>query len=134
MRRRRRARARSDDEAPNEAVVTRAEILLAWAETEDLLAWWGCRRRPEETYLELGRRAGTTLRMPLAVEAGAARALTDLAALATKAEYAGLRLDADEGRGAVEAAQTIRRALLRAASGWQRVRLVVDPRTTAGYR
>jgi hypothetical protein len=117
---------------PDETVVARAEVLLAWAETLELLAWWGMRRRPDETYLEFARRAGTELRLPLAFDADAPTSLTHLARAATKAEYAGAGMAASDATDARTAAACLHRALVGSASGWQRARLVLDPRAAIG--
>jgi hypothetical protein len=124
--------APSDPVPTDEAVLVRAEVLLAWAETGDLLAWWGVRRRLNETYVEFAERAGAELRMPLSLDHDAERALSRLATAATKADYSRLGLTAGEGAAATAEAAAIRRALTESATAWQRARRIIDPRVAVG--
>ena len=115
-------------------VVTRAELLLTWSELLDLLAWWGVRRVPSETYRELAHRAAIELRSPLSLEPTAVHALLQLADAATKAEFGiGSMSQAEAEAGARDLA-VVKRALVRSATGVQRLRLVVDPRLSVKVR
>jgi transglutaminase-like putative cysteine protease len=115
-------------------VVTRAEILLSWSELLDLLAWWGVRRLPSETYRELAHRAAIELRGPLSLEPTAVHALIQLADAATKAEFCVGSMSPEEaGAGAIDLA-VVRRALMASATGAQRLRLAVDPRFSVKVR
>jgi transglutaminase-like putative cysteine protease len=116
---------------PDESIVACAEVLLAWAETSELLAWWRTARLPAETYLEFARRAARQLRVPLGFDRDALASLSLLAATATKAEY-GATLSMSEAETAVEAAASVGRALRGSATAWQRCRLALDPRLTIG--
>ena len=129
--RRWRRRGRGAELDPGEAIVARAEILVAWAETTELLAWWRTRRLPAETYQEFARRAATELRVPLSFERGAGASLIQLAAAATKAEFGG-QLSRAESEAAVAGAATVGRSLRGSATTWQRVRFALDPRLAAG--
>jgi hypothetical protein len=117
---------------PDEGVLARAEVLMAWAETGDLLAWWGIRRRANETYAEFADRAGAELRTPLSLDHDAGHALSVLARAATKADYSRAGLTAEEGSTATAQAATIRHALIESATTWQRARRIIDPRVAAG--
>lgn len=59
-----------------------AQVMSMWGETEELLAWWGLRRRPEETFTDLARRAGSMKMDSVQVD------LDALARWATEADYA----------------------------------------------
>jgi transglutaminase-like putative cysteine protease len=111
-----------------EGVLARASILLAWADTMDLLAWWGLRRHPDETYADFARRAGAELRTPLSLDGDAERSLGELARAAAKAEYAATPLTAEEAEAADTQAASIRHGLFASATTWQKARLVLDPR------
>lgn len=115
-------------------VVTRAELLLSWNELLHLLAWWGVRRRPSETYRELAHRAAIELRVPLSLEPTAVHALLRLAEAATKAEFGVGSLSPDEAEQGAAHVAVVRRALLASATGAQRLRLAVDPRLTVKMR
>jgi transglutaminase-like putative cysteine protease len=115
-------------------VVTRAELLLTWSELLDLLAWWGVRRLPSETYRELAHRAAIELRIPLSLEPTAVHALIELADAATKAEFGlGSLTEAEAAEAAIELA-AVKRALLGSATKPQRLRLAVDPRFSVKSR
>jgi transglutaminase-like putative cysteine protease len=116
----------------DEGVLARAEVLMAWAETGDLLAWWGVRRRPNETYTEFADRAVAELRTPLSLDHDAGHSLAVLARAATKADYSRAGLSAEEGSAATAHAATIRHALIESATAWQRARRIIDPRVAAG--
>lgn len=115
-------------------VVTRAELLLHWAELIDLLAWWGVRRRASETYREFAHRAAIELRLPLSQEATAVECLLQLAEAATKAEFGLGSVSPGEVEASAQHLAVIKRALLHSASGAQRLRLAVDPRLTVKVR
>jgi transglutaminase-like putative cysteine protease len=115
-------------------VVTRAELLLMWSELLDLLAWWGVRRIPSETYRELAHRAAIELRSPLSVEPTAVHALLRLADAATKAEFGLGSMSHDESAAAALDLAAVKRALVGAATGVQRLRLAVDPRLSVKLR
>lgn len=115
-------------------VVTRAELLLTWAELIDLLAWWGVRRGPSETYRELAHRAAIELRGPLSLEPTSVNALLQLAESATKAEFGLGSLTAAEAEAAAADLAAVKRALLRSSTARQRLRLKVDPRLTVKVR
>jgi len=123
---------RSPPAPPGPGVIARAEMLLTWTEANDLLAWWGVRRYPSETYLELARRAAVELRGPLGTEPGSARALIGLAAAGSRGEFDSTTLSTDEVEEAARQLATVRRALLGSASPGQKLRLAVDPRLTTG--
>jgi transglutaminase-like putative cysteine protease len=125
-------RSRPASEPADEAVLARAEVLLAWAEVVRLLAWWGVRRRPSETASEFARRAAGELRTPLNIDHSAEGALIKLARAATKADYASIALTAEEAEAATAQAAVVRAALTASATAWQRTRLVIDPRVGAG--
>jgi transglutaminase-like putative cysteine protease len=120
--------------APRPEVVTRAEVLLTWSEAVDLLAWWGIRRRPSETYRELAHRAGIELRGPLSVERDAVHALLELADAGTKAEFGYGQVSDLEVEVAAADLATLKGALLTSASAAQRLRLRVDPRLSVKVR
>jgi hypothetical protein len=111
-----------------EGVLARASVLLAWADTMDLLAWWGLRRHPDETYADFARRAGSELRTPLSLDHDAERSLAELAKAAAKAEYAATALTPEEAEAADAQAACIRHGLFASATTWQKARLVLDPR------
>jgi len=115
-------------------VVTRAELLLTWAEVLDLLSWWGIRRLPSETYRELAHRAAIELRGPLSLEPTAVDALLRLAESATKAEFGLGSLTPQEAQLAAADLTLVKRALMRSATAKQRLRLAVDPRLTVKVR
>jgi hypothetical protein len=115
-------------------VVTRAEVLLTWSELLDLLAWWGVRRRPSETYRELAHRAALELRGPLSLEPTSVGLLLDLAEAATKAEFGMGSITPEEADAVAADLAVVRRALVRSATGAQRIRLVVDPRFSVKVR
>ena len=115
-------------------VVNRAEVLLTWSELLDLLAWWGVRRRPSETYRELAHRAALELRGPLSLEPTSVSLLLGLAEAATKAEFGVGSITPEEADGAAANLAVVKRALLRSATSAQRIRLVVDPRFTVKVR
>jgi hypothetical protein len=94
----------------------------------DLLAWWGLRRHPDETYADFARRAGSELRTPLSLDHDAERSLAELAKAAAKAEYAATALTAEEAEVADTQAACIRHGLFASATTWQKARLVLDPR------
>jgi transglutaminase-like putative cysteine protease len=139
LRRRRRERRRQYAIAPQEsapldpaeAIVARAEVLVAWAETTELLAWWRTRRQPAETYQEFARRAVKELRVPLSFDRQASASLIALATAATKAEFGG-RVTAADAEMAIEGAASVARSLRASATAWQRCRLAVDPRLSLG--
>ncbi|MDQ6949208.1 MAG: DUF3488 and transglutaminase-like domain-containing protein, partial [Actinomycetota bacterium] len=110
------------------SVVTRAELLLAWSQLVDLLAWWGVRRLPSETYRELAHRAAIELRRPLSIEPEAVHSLLTLADAATKAEFGLGVMTKEEAEAGASDLAAIKRALLGSATGAQRLRLAVDPR------
>jgi transglutaminase-like putative cysteine protease len=116
---------------PGEEIVARAEVLVAWAETVELLAWWRTRRRPAETYQEFARRAAVDLRVALGFDRGAAQSLVELGSAATKAEFGG-RLSIAEAESAVKAAASVSHSLRSSATRWQRCRLAIDPRLAVG--
>jgi hypothetical protein len=111
----------------DEAVIARAQALLAWTETVELLAWWRIVRHPAETYGEFARRAARELRVPLGFDRDATAGLGLLAEAATKADYS-RGLSAAEAHAAARAAASVERALRGSATTWQRWRLAVDPR------
>ncbi|MDQ1371019.1 MAG: hypothetical protein QOF20_3372 [Acidimicrobiaceae bacterium] len=115
-------------------VVTRAELLLTWSELLDLLAWWGVRRLPSETYRELAHRAAIELRGPLSLEPTAVHALLELADAATKAEFGLGSLTEVEAHDAAVELSAVKRALLGSATKPQRLRLAVDPRFSVKSR
>ena len=118
----------------DEAVIARAEVLLAWAEATELLAWWGVRRRPSETYMEFGRRAVEALRLPLSFDPDAARSVLSLARGGTMAEFSSLPITTAEANSAGEALAALKRALISSAPALQKWRLVLDPRVTVTRR
>jgi hypothetical protein len=100
----------------------------------DLLAWWGVRRIPSETYREFAHRSAIELRGPLSLEPNAVHAVLQLADAATKAEFGLGSMSPQEAEaGAVDLA-TVKRALLGSASNAQRLRLAVDPRLSVKVR
>jgi len=115
-------------------VVARAELLLTWSEVMDLLAWWGVRRLPSETYRELAHRGGIELRGPLSYEPNAVHALIELADAGTKAEFGFGSMSQEEADAAAEQLAVVKRALLGSASSAQRFRLAVDPRLSVKVR
>jgi hypothetical protein len=115
-------------------VVARAELLLTWSEMVDLLAWWGVRRLPSETYRELAHRGGIELRGPLSYEANAVHALIELADAGTKAEFGFGSMSTEESEEAAANLAVVKRALLGSASSAQRLRLAVDPRLSVKVR
>ncbi len=125
---------RSPPARPGPGVIARAEMLLTWTEATDLLAWWGIRRYPSETYLELARRAAVALREPLRGEPEAARALFRLAEAGTRGEFDVSTLTAEEMRDAARQLATLRQALLGSATAGQKLRLAIDPRLTTRSR
>ena len=116
----------------DEAVVFRAEALLAWAEATELLTWWGVRRRPSETYLEYGRRAVEGLRLPLSFDPDASRAVLGLARAGTMAEFSAQPISPAEASQTAEALAALKRALISCAPALQKARFVLDPRVTLG--
>ncbi len=115
-------------------VVTRAEVLLTWSELLDLLAWWGVRRLPSETYRELGHRAAIELRGPLSLEPTAVHAMLQLADAATKAEFGFGSMTPAEAEATAADLAVVKRALLGAATSAQRLRRAVDPRMATKLR
>jgi transglutaminase-like putative cysteine protease len=109
-------------------VVTRAEVLLTWSEALDLLAWWGVRRLPSETYRELAHRAAIELRGPLSLEPASVHALLQLADAATKAEYGLGSMTVEEADATALQVAAVKRALVGSATSGQRLRLALDPR------
>jgi hypothetical protein len=109
-------------------------LLLTWSELLDLLAWWGVRRLPSETYRELAHRAAIELRGPLSLEPTAVHALLELADAATKAEFGLGSLTEVEAHDAAVELSAVKRALLGSATKPQRLRLAVDPRFSVKSR
>jgi transglutaminase-like putative cysteine protease len=115
-------------------VVTRAEVLLSWSEVLDLLAWWGVRRRPSETYRELAHRAAIELRLPLSLEPNAVHALLEVADAATKAEFGAGSMSQLEAEAGAANLAVVRRTLIGSATNTQRLRLAIDPRLSVKVR
>ncbi|MDQ6839337.1 MAG: DUF3488 and transglutaminase-like domain-containing protein, partial [Actinomycetota bacterium] len=103
-----------------------AEVMAIWAETEELLHWWGIRRRFSETFSELARRAGAGL--GARTDRSPRSQLDALAGWAGEADYA----EGTLGAGRVDQARTAHRevaiALRRAASARLWLRWLGDPR------
>jgi hypothetical protein len=102
-------------------------ILVAWAETSELLSWWGCRRRADETFREHAIRAGQQLRGVFGNESAAHR-LVALADMASAASYGPDRASASEVDVAVDAADAIQTLLEYAAPRSRRLARWADPR------
>jgi hypothetical protein len=116
------------------ARTTEDQVLVAWAEVTELLAWWRVTRRPSETYLEFERRAASRLRVPLGFDHDATAGLRQLSVDATAAEFAAGMLPSEVADRARETAEHVRRALVGVASKGQRLRLLADPRLAFGRR
>jgi transglutaminase-like putative cysteine protease len=116
----------------DDAVVARAEALLAWAEATELLTWWGVRRRSSETYMEYGRRAIEALRLPLSFDPDASRSVLVLARAGTTAEFSARPISSAEASETGEALAALKRALISCAPALQKARFVLDPRVTLG--
>jgi hypothetical protein len=100
----------------------------------DLLAWWGVRRLPSETYRELAHRAAIELRVPFSLDPRSISALLRLAEVATKAEFGLGSMTPEEGVAAAADLALVKQPLLRSATSTQRLRLVMDPRLAVRTR
>jgi transglutaminase-like putative cysteine protease len=117
-----------------------AEVLTIWAETEELLAWWGIRRRVSETFVEVARRAGSHLGARVPATSPGAATTGDVSGSRARSQLetlAGWASEADYGEGtlppaAVDQARSAGRqlalSLRRAASVRLRLRWLSDPR------
>ncbi len=117
-----------------------AQVLALWAETEELLASWGIRRRVEETFAELAGRAGGRVDRLLAARsrrpprrsagAGDASLGSDLEALATwagEAGFAGGAMPSAAVAGAQSAHDKVAERLRRGVPIKVRLRWWADP-------
>lgn len=129
-----RSRKRRPAGGPAPAVVARAELLVIWGQAVDLLAWWGVRRRPSETYRELAHRAALELRGPLNEGDDAVHGLLRLAEAGAKAEFGYGSISDKEVEAAAAWLAGLKASLLASASGAQRLRLAVDPRLSVKVR
>lgn len=132
----RRRRRRAALQGPGGA----AEVMVIWAETEELLDWWGIRRLVSETFAEVAERAGTRLGalVPPAAATGPVVATSTVTSPGSELEaLAGWASEADYAEGslrpaAVDQARSAQRQLLvalrRAASVRLWLRWVSDPR------
>jgi hypothetical protein len=117
-----------------------AEVLTMWAEIEELLAWWGIRRRVSETFAEVAGRAGSHLGATIPATAPAEEAASGVSGSRPRSQLetlAGWASEADYGEGtlpptAVAQARWAERqlalSLRRAASVRLRLRWLGDPR------
>ncbi|MCU4183702.1 DUF3488 and transglutaminase-like domain-containing protein [Acidiferrimicrobium sp. IK] len=102
-------------------------VLAAWAEACELLAWWGCRRRADETPVEFARRAGRQLRPVLGDHSALAR-LRDLAGRASAASYSVAEPGAEAVDAAVEDERVVQELLELAAPRSRHIERLLDPR------
>ncbi len=128
----RRRRRRAARHSPGGA----AEVMVIWAETEELLDWWGIRRLVSETFAEVAKRAATRLAPHGAMATGPVLAtgslsgseLEALAVWASEANYA----EGTLGPTVVDQARSAQGRLIislrRTASARRRLRWLSDPR------
>lgn len=123
-----RRRRRAAFQSPGRA----AQVMVLWAETEELLDWWGIRRRVSETFSEVARRAGTQLHtlIPSTAPAGSPpwSELATLADRASEADYAEETVTPIALDQARSAQRGLAISLRRAASARLWLRWLVNPR------
>ena len=116
-RRRHRRRRAGDDPA--------AQVLVAWAEANDVLALAGAGRRPAETLDEHASRAASAAHL----DEEASHALSTLAQDASTASYAGDALPPAVAERAVMSAEEVQEWIRSRATRAERLRWIVDPRS-----
>ncbi len=104
-----------------------ARVLVAWAEVHELLAWWGCRHRADETPTELAERATRWLK-PMLGDHPALALLRHLAAAATAASYGRDEPAPAAIEAAIDDERILEEMLVRAAPRSRHLARFVDPR------
>lgn len=107
-----------------------AQVLTAWDEAVETLAWWGLQRRGDETVGEFAARAAAKLRFLLGGDSDEAGAVETLASLTERAAFG--ESAPDDGDRAPLLAGRLARGLWYAAALERRVSLVLDPRHAWG--
>jgi len=106
----------------------RQRVLVAWAETAELLAWWRLRRRPDETVMEFAERAALELPRPSTTIDASADELLELAGLVQRAEFSAVDVTRTNADQADRLARSVIDQLRRAIPRGRRFELLIDPR------
>jgi transglutaminase-like putative cysteine protease len=114
------------------APTTSGQVLVAWADAADSLAWWGVERYPSETSFEFVRRVPLVLTLPHGPELDVTTALRELAVDTTAAQYSESDLEPPAAQRAAAAADRLKRALVASAGVGRRLRRLLDHRLLLG--
>ena len=116
-----------DDWLSHNDRTARQRVLVAWAETAELLAWWQLRRRSDETVKEFADRAASELLRRFGLSEPLVAQLRELAGLVQRAEFSGVDLAPAEADEASQLAHEVMANLRRATSRGRRLEHLIDP-------